>query len=366
MKKICDDKKCTGCLACLNICPRNCITVGYNERKELVPKIGDNCINCQACVHICPSNNNVRKYSSNECYAVYSKSNRELSSSGGVATELALQIISSGGSVCGAVLSDCVVKHIVTNDISKTDNMRGSKYVQSNIGNCYREIKNLIKAGNEVLFIGTPCQVAGIKAVVGENERLYCIDLICHGTPSPLYLEEIIKSSCWNTDNISFRNKGEFVLSADGKASKISERYMLSFLSGLTFRESCYQCDYAQNQRVGDITLGDFWEIRNFPETEKGVSLVLINNEKGKKLFETIEKNVFYEKRTLSEAYAGNAQLNHPSVPHHNRKKFIQNIIEKKSFDDSLKHLIIRERIKNWLKKRKFVQKLLKIRGKME
>ena len=365
MKKICDDKKCTGCLACLNICPRNCITVGYNERKELVPKIGDNCINCQACVHICPSNNTIGKYSSNECYAVYSKNNRKLSSSGGVATELALQIISSCGSVCGAILSDGVVKHIVTNDILKTDNMRGSKYVQSNIGNCYTEIKNLIKAGNKVLFIGTPCQVAGIKAVVGENDGLYCIDLICHGTPSPLYLEEIIKSNCWYTENISFRNKGDFVLSADGKASKISERYMLSFLSCLTFRESCYQCDYAQNQRVGDITLGDFWGIRNFPETEKGVSLVLINSEKGKKLFKTIEKKVFYEKRTLSEAYAGNAQLNHPSVPHRNRKKFIQNIREK-SFDDSLKHLIIRERIKNWLKKRKFVQKLLKIRGTMK
>lgn len=139
---------------------------------------------------------------------------------------------------------------------------------------------------------------------------------------------------------------------------------MLSFLGGLTFRDSCYQCDYAQKQRVGNITLGDFWKIRNFPETEKGVSLVLINNEKGKKLFETIDKKIFYEKRTLSEAYAGNAQLNHPSTPHRNRKKFIQNIIDKKSFDNFLKYLIIRERIKNWLKKIKFVQKLLKLRGK--
>lgn len=332
----------------------------YNCRLELVPKIGSDCINCGLCALVCPINEPSKyKNKSLSCYAAYSNGFRNSSSSGGIASSLACEMLARGGAVCGCVF-DGRVHHVISTDMSTINAMRGSKYVQSQIDDCYIQIKQLV-ATKKCLFVGTPCQVAGVKSIVGQSPNLYCVDLICHGTPSPKYLEEVIDFAGGCT-SISFRENNNFTLQTDGKISRVSERYMLSFLNGLTFRESCYFCPFAENDRVGDITIGDFWEIQNFKEKEKGVSLVLVNNSKGMEMVEMISKDIYYEERTFDEAYNGNPQLKRPSLPHKNRQKYLKRIARNGKFDHSVKPLLYKERTKNWLKDRKIVRLYLESR----
>ena len=362
MMNICEENKCTGCGACLNVCPKQCISMTYNSRLELVPQIGTDCVNCGLCKKKCPVNNSSEnKNKSLKCYAAYSSSYRESSSSGGIASSLANAILTDGGVVCGCIF-DGKVHHIVSSDKDTVYAMRGSKYVQSQTDRCYAEIKKII-ATRKCLFIGTPCQVAAVKSIVGNSENIYCIDLICHGTPSPRYLQEVIESF-GGCENISFRNNDNFTMTVDGKSSNISERYMMSFLNGLTFRESCYSCPFAEKDRVGDITLGDFWEIKNFKNKQSGVSLVLINSSKGEELLQMATDDIVFEERTFEEAYFGNPQLVHPSIPHKNRKKYIELLSDTKKFDTTVKQLLYKERLKNWLKKRELVKLILRLKNR--
>ena len=321
---ICDNLKCTGCAACANICPKDCIIMGFNERFELVPKIDEqNCIKCGACQRICPTNNEIEQHLPMQCYACYAPEERSTSSSGGIAAELAKKFVQEGGCVCGAVYENGTVHHTIIDDEKDLPKLKGSKYVQSYINDCYKKIKEEVKS-RKVLFVGTPCQVAAARKVVGDATNLFCVDLICHGCVSHNYLNETLIG---HNKNVTFRDQGEYVLKTDGVKARYSDEYMVAFLKGIAFRESCYSCVYANKTRIGDITLGDFWGIKNFPEEHKGVSAMLINTEKGKEMLELIKVVLYSEERMLEEAIDGNMQLIKPSIPHKKRGFFLKDVV---------------------------------------
>lgn len=361
--RICDDEKCTGCGACANVCPKSCITMDYNARLELAPVAGENCIECGKCQKVCPvSQEDQWKNTTQVCYAAYSHSRRATGSSGGIASALAGYFIQNADYVCGSIF-DGDVHHVVTSDMDIANKMSGSKYVQSRTGSCYQEIDALCKT-KKCLFVGTPCQVAAVRAVVKNTANLYCVDLICHGTPSPKYLAEVLQETK-ECKTLSFRNKGIFAVRVNGETSEKGERYILSFLNGMTFRESCYVCQYAQEKRTGDITLGDFWEIKKFAEHDKGVSCVLVNTPKGQEMLHWIEHDLYLEERNVEEAYFGNPQLQRPSAKHRNRDNFLKELRNTGSFDRAVKPNIKKERFKNWLKKFAVVQWLLALKNKI-
>lgn len=360
--EICEKNKCTGCMACMNACPKGSISMQYDDTYELHPIISDGCVSCGKCRMVCPINNTDKnKQVSKICYAAYSLKDRDGTSSGGLATSISKYVLQYGGRVCGCVF-DGTVHHIVANDIMAVDAMRGSKYVQSNIGYCYDEIKEIVK-DHLCLFIGTPCQVAALRNIVGESENLICIDLICHGVPSPHFLNVVLQDFN-EVNSISFRNKSDFSLKINGLTTARAEKYMTAFLHGMSFRESCYQCPFAENSRVGDLTIGDFWGIEHFTETGKGVSCVLVNTEKGKQIINAIRDELYVEERSFEEAYRENPQLKQPSKKHKNRSRFINYLLSGKKFEYSVAKTMKKEIIKNWIKKRYIVKTLLELKSR--
>ena len=352
---ICDDKKCTGCAACFNVCPKGCIAMTFNERNELSPTIdADKCVNCGACQRVCPVNKLVEKIPSAKCYACYAPEERDSSSSGGIAAELAKLFISKGDCVCGAVYENGTVHHKIVESEEELPKLKGSKYVQSYIDDIYKQIKVKLKDKN-VLFVGTPCQVAGLRNFVGRSDRLYCVDLICHGGTSHRYLDAILPKK---DGELSFRKNGDIAVRLDDDVVKYSGESIAAFLKMMSYRECCYSCRYADTERVGDITLGDFWGIKDFPETEKGVSIALVNTEKGTAMFDAIKSGLYCEERQLNEALGGNPQLSRPSIPHKHRDLFMKTV-NRKGFVKAVHKSMKKEMVKLTIKKIVFSSKLL-------
>ena len=336
-------KKCTGCGACANACPFQAISVCENKNGFLYPQIDENlCINCKKCEKICPENNNFQRktnYTSPECLAVWAKEEIRLpSASGGVFGAIAKAFLAEGNYVCGAVYESIYrVKHIVTNKTSDLPQIIGSKYVQSNTENCYREIKQILDKGYKVLFCGCPCQVAGLFSVVGEHNSLFTMDLVCHGVPGyEFYLDYLKKYE--EPEKIDFRDKSVFGWSSsinltlkDGRIVRKScdeDTFFKGFLPCIVQRESCSQCSYSSLPRIGDLTIGDFWGIRDYKrnlDDGKGTSVVLVNNEKGKFLMENFH-NLFQlvEKVPIVEAIRINKNIERPLNAHPSRQRFFR------------------------------------------
>lgn len=306
---------CTGCGACSIICPSSAIKMKEDEKGFLYPEIINKyCTNCGICKRNCP--NLVENNKKNETIEIYAMKNkaeniRKSSSSGGVFYEYAKSILEDAGSVYGATYNNFnEIEHIRIDSVESLYKIQGSKYVQSTIINTYEQIKQDLQKDKKVLFSGTPCQIAGIKTFLMRKkinqENLYTCDIICHGVPSPKVfkdylkkLEEKYNSKIKKVDfrhkennhtqniKIDFENGKTYISNYDKK----DEFYQL-FLKDIILRESCYNCKYTNFDRVGDITLGDFWgvekTITNFDD-KKGVSLVLINSPKGKEIFEKIK-----------------------------------------------------------------------------
>lgn len=339
MKQICDVKKCTGCGSCVNICPERCIEMQADAMGQIHPDIKEEkCIDCGLCSLVCQVNNPSKLEPIKKCFASWSSDEllRVSCTSGGLATVFARQIISQGGIVYGACMCKNInVKHIRVTALKDLEKIKGSKYVQSEIGNTYTETKNDLNNGLTVLFIGTPCQISGLKKfLMKEYLNLIAIDLICHGVPTGKLLKDDIYSAIGtlDVDNLSFRELGGYYIKVlkDDRivyyASIFKDLYYIGFNKGLFFRESCYSCQYSQPNRVSDITIGDFWGIGkkidfNHP-TEKGISVLLPISDKGMKLINVIKDCVFIEERTIQEAIERNLHLNFPSKKHHNYEKF--------------------------------------------
>lgn len=354
---ICDINECTGCCACLNICPTSAIEMLPNERGELCPRIQEEkCIHCNKCRQICPSINVIRKTQSKLCYAAWTKdlNDRIHCASGGVITGLSRFFIKEVGRVYSAFFEDGKFNFSSLNCENDLDICRGSRYVQAFVGGNFKNVKEDLLIGKNVLFIGTPCQIAGLKKYLKTDySNLYTVDFVCHGVPPFEYLkqwhEKFSKEKCFSA---TFRGKNNYMLSFfDNKKliyRKSSEYdfYFSAFLSNIIQRESCYSCQYASIERVADITVGDFWGIGKTENVPLGrASLVLINTQKGNLLWDKIREDFYYEKREIWEARKGNKQLNAPAVRNKERDLFLEKY-RKYGFVQAIQSTSLKRRIK--------------------
>ena len=350
MIRIEDKKQCTGCSACVNSCPKNCITMQRDKEGFLYPSINSElCIECGLCEKVCPVlHDKTKEVSRGTAYACLNTQEhvREKSSSGGVFTVLANYIIERGGVVFGAAFDDDFqVVHKRVDKIEDLDCLRGSKYVQSKIGDTYQQAKKYLQENRLVLFTGTPCQIGGLYAYLGRDyENLYTQDLICHGAPSPMVWDKYVayRTSMENDAKprkIAFRAKNEgwkrysvsFVFDNDTEYRQTLDKdlYMNAFLQNLCLRPSCYQCAFKGLERESDITLADFWGIQNvMPEMDddKGTSLVIIQSEKGEKLFKEVSKNLEFKQVDLKTAVKYNSSMIASCATSKNREKFLYEI----------------------------------------
>lgn len=342
------EDQCFGCSACFNKCPRKAIKMEYNSEGFLFPKIQTNlCIQCGQCTEVCPVLHiKYRNEKEPDCYAVMADDEiRKKSSSGGMFTLLAEYILDQGGYVCGAVYSDdwMTVNHIIISDKSELYRLRGSKYVQSNINNTYLELKNLLKEGKYVLFTGCPCQVAGLYNFLGfDYPNLYTVDLVCHGANSVYAYQSFLKEEAkgrkikkvdlrgkdifgWTTATVIYYENG-----SDSRYYWDQSPFNKGFLNGIINRKSCADCPFANTKRIGDITLGDFWQVHKLnPEWNDniGTSLVLVNTEKGKKIFNEIKSEMkLCEKASLDFAKQYNGQLRAPQKQADGRQFFFEHL----------------------------------------
>lgn len=369
---ICNKNKCTGCFACYNICPKKAITMEEDDLGHIYPKINkEKCINCGLCKKVCPSLNKVKYNLPKKCYASYSKNKNisKTSASGGVAYELYNYILNNNGVVYGVssyLINDEIIFERITNK-SNLHKLQGSKYVHAYIKDIYKKVKKDLEEEKNVLFIGTPCQIAGLKFYLNkEYDNLILVDLICHGVPSQKMLKETIKKKF---DYVNFRGKKGFRLNVKkGEETLINKPnykvpYYIAFLNSSIYRDSCYECKYARNERISDLTIGDFWKLKDIKLKVKKTSVVLINTKKGENLINNI-KNLELFIEPLEMAYQGNGQLNYPSKK---TKKFyyIKDNYKKYGIDSVIiKSLNINERLNllfQSLKIKPIIKRILKL-----
>lgn len=338
--EICPRALCTGCAACVNVCPKDAIRMQEDDCGYKYPLIDEAvCIDCGLCERTCPVLSPLDLCVPKKAYAVAAvdKGERQSSSSGGAASVLGRYVLEQGGTVYGCAQKNYnTIRHIRIDRVEDIVLLKGSKYVQSDILLVYRAVKEDLKAGKPVLFSGTPCQVAGLKRFLHkEYELLYTLDLICHGVPPQKMLREDIEhhlsdTSDWESRNkisVGFRWKAQFGIQFGiqietnkslKRFSLPSDPYITAFWTGLSFRENCHQCPYAQSARLGDFTIGDFWGLGAYEKTHfkirEGVSLVLVNTLRGERLWNSVKGRFDTEERALEEAIAGNSNLRVPSA----------------------------------------------------
>lgn len=335
-----DLSKCYGCDACVQICPRAAILMEPNDEGFLYPILdAAKCINCGLCAKICPAENVSSINSPIKVYAAQDKNLSVLldSSSGGLFSAFAEQIIADGGYVVGCIFNEELrAVHVLTNRKELVEKMRGSKYVQSDIRGIYNQIKTYLIAGHKVLFTGTPCQVDGLKRFLCKDyETLITVDLICHGVPSPLLLSSYLKSVSerkGKVTDIRFRDKkrngwrSQGSISYNNKVKTISpynSSYYYYYLQNSVSRICCYSCKYSSVKRVSDITIGDYWNIEKvMPEinSKNGYSVCLINTIRGNKFFDNVKDKLYYYETTLEDAVKGNGNLSSPCPMPSDRK----------------------------------------------
>ena len=355
MIQINDKSHCCGCTACVQRCPKQCITLSEDEEGFLYPKVDvTNCIECGLCEKVCPVLHQGTPKFPDVCYAAINPNEkvRKESSSGGIFTAIASAVLKEGGVVFGARFdTDWSVMHDYTETYEGLAAFRGSKYLQSRIGNSFRQTEDFLKSGRKVLFTGTPCQIAGLRRYLRKDyPNLLAMDFICHGVPSPLvwqqYLQGIRKKhSDIKISQIYFRDKTvgwkKFSLTINQikkqeEITVLSEPfpqniYMQGFLKDIYLRPSCYSCAAKSMKSGSDLTIGDFWGIGRYGkpfkhDTMKGVSLVLANTTQGEAALQEL-KDCFVEERTLEEALIENHNLKSVSVLNPYRKSIISDFL---------------------------------------
>lgn len=329
-KKIKLSRDCMGCHGCANKCPKYCISMEMDEEGFLNPKVDyDLCINCKQCIEVCPIIN--KKVVDNEPLAYACMNNneeiRQDSSSGGIFTLVAELVIDKGGIVFGACFNDNFeLEHDYVKTKEELSRLRGSKYLQSKVGNSYNEVKDFLDLGIFVVFTGTPCQIAGINSFLGDKiyDNLVTIDIICHGVPSPeiwrKYVKFREKKANSQIQRIAFRHKCEgwkrfsvlFTFKNNTEYRKVLNKdlYMKAFLKDVCLRPSCYDCEFKTLNRQSDITLADFWGIENvLPEMDddKGTSLIFINSKVGQETFKSISNSMRFKEVDINEAVKYNS-----------------------------------------------------------
>ena len=357
MIKINDKSKCSGCYACISICPKQAMSMKVDEEGFWYPQIDTGkCVECGLCEKVCQAIEPITIERKPLAYACNHKdvTIRMVSSSGGAFTAIASHIIGHGGIVFGAGFDEnYMVQHISVETVEDLWKIRGSKYVQSMIGDTYICVKEELEKGRLVLFTGTPCQIDGLLHYLRKGyDNLYTQDIICHGVPSlkvwQKYLgfqQDRFKSQIAHDPQISFRNKkngwemySQFLPFENGKEYCVYHRddlFMKVFLQNLSLRPSCYNCHSKTLNRNSDITLADFWGIKQIcPEMHdgKGTSLVILNTEKGNQLFKEVRCRLYVKEISLYEAVENNSSA-YRSVPKPQKRKWFFKNLEKMEFD---------------------------------
>ena len=365
MIKIVNKQDCCGCSACVQRCPKHCITLKEDGEGFLYPHVdSDVCIDCGLCEKVCPELHQDGRHEPLEVYAAKNKDEavRMQSSSGGIFTLLAEKVIQEGGVVFGAAFdANWEVMHTYAETMEGLVDFRGSKYMQSRIGTAYQDAEYFLKQGRKVLFSGSPCQIKGLKLFLRKNyDNLRAVDFICHGVPSPKiwreYLKETIaRKSGKNSvlpypipckigiDTVDFRSKStgwkkfSFALtlsetSVEGDkntvllSSVFSENpFMRAFLADLTLRPSCYSCPSKSGRSGSDLTIADYWAIPQVaPEfdDDKGVSLVLVQTEKGKSFYQSLKEKTTFIVTSYQEAQGANGGFKEKTPMHPKRSRF--------------------------------------------
>lgn len=313
--------KCSGCSSCASACPTGCIKMSVSNEGFLYPNVDErDCIKCGICVASCPLtvSQSISENASTEeskIIAAYSKDDkiRSESSSGAIFPLLAREILREDGVVFGAAFDENFsVHHTYIETEEDLQRLTKSKYVQSNTEGCFEKAKEFLESGRKVLFTGTSCQTSGLLTFLKKDyEGLYTADIVCHGVPSPLvwekYKEHLEQKFGSRLKNVNFRNKkygwhGYFVSFTFENEKTINQKaekdpYMFAFLRDYCLRESCHSCSFKHPKKCADITLGDFWGIKNFNpsmDDNKGTSLVFINTKKGDTLFEKIKSDIVF------------------------------------------------------------------------
>lgn len=366
LKAVCEINKCVGCMACVDMCPKNAISIADTRQAYNAIINEDLCVNCGICTKVCQNN---RKITLNHPQSWYQgwiddESLRKKSSSGGAARALSQQFVSEGGVVVSCCFRNGVFGFEMAENTEDLGKFTGSKYVKSNPSGVYKKVRNLLKEGKKVLFIGLPCQVGALKTVIGENDLLYTVDLICHGTPSPELLKDFLAShkiDLNEIDSISFRYKDVFGLEQNRiplTQPGSCDDYTLAFLCGLDYTDNCYSCRYAGINRGSDITIGDSWQSDlSSEEQHRGISIMLCQTQKGEQLLNNSAMNIFPV--DLEHAISVNDQLRGPSKKTKKRDIFFKKYPEK-SFNYatfcSLPFKCIKQRAKAFLLKTKVLR----------
>lgn len=359
---------CTGCGVCSVICPKKCIRMIPDDNTGfLFPKVDNaQCIYCGACMQKCPLGKEILKSRNKYVLAAYARnfSILDKSNSGGVFTVFAEHIIKKGGYACGASYTkELKVKHVIVNTLDGLEKLQGSKYVQSESYECYKEVKKLLKNGKYVVFCGTGCQVAGLKSFLAVSyDNLLTIELVCHGVPSPLLFEKYLiwlgKNEGGKVTDYKFRTKtirptgehSQFLYWIDGKkhiGQAYEDPYYASFLYGLILRPSCYCCQFKGKDRVGDITIGDFWGVeKTHPafSIRHGTCLLMVNTIKGdhfymdvKNQLETINSS-YEEAKSKNQSICKSTELPQKQINYLSTELFDKDLKPNISFKDKIKN----------------------------
>lgn len=350
--------KCCGCTACYAVCSKSAITMQADNEGFKYPVIDkDKCICCGLCCKVCPLDIKIEKTEDKQIAVACTAKDENFtkqSSSGGVFAILANMFIEKQAVIYGVAFDDdWNVKHIRVNQKDDLKKLYTSKYVQSDMTDNFEAVKTDLNSGKEVLFVGTPCQVVGLKSYLGKDyNNLTTVDFICHGVPSPLvwkcYINEKAASLKSKITDISFRNKKygweDFCFKIKLENGNIlyekqdCNLYMKGFLANLYLRPSCYDCKFKTLKRTSDITLADFWSIEKvLPEmyNEKGVSLCWTSSNKGSEILKESLEQTVYQEVNLQKAVRRNSSAVKSVCIHKNRYKFFKAFAE--SHDDVAK-----------------------------
>lgn len=389
-----NDSQCYGCRACEQICPKSAITIEPNNEGFLYPVLdGTRCVKCGLCKTVCPFDNELPKKSEKiRVFAAQYKNRNSLkaSSSGGIFSAISDFVLENGGEVAGCIYDESFrAIHILTDDPMIVEKMKGSKYVQSDTANVYLEIQEKLKSGKLVLFSGTPCQVDGLKKFLQKNyDNLITIDLICHGVPSPLFFEEYLKyieQKKGKVTGIKFRDKERNGWCSQGSISYLrndheitssispfnDSYYYYYYLQNNISRMSCYSCKYSCTDRIGDITIGDYWNIQNIrPDIipDDGISVILASTDRGNELLDALQDRLDLYETALVPAVKANGNLEKPCCMPESRKT-IYTRLERQGYEMIAKQDCKYQYVKPFLRKhtpkglKKLVRKILHRNG---
>lgn len=366
MKSVCNPSECMMCGACLNICKNGCLMQIHSKGKWYVGINKEKCVDCGLCKSVCVNNHSVEYHQPEKLLVSWAKDieTRKTSASGGVASVLYKHAINNGYYVVGVSFGeDFFARYSVTNDSSLLSEFRNSKYTYSDLKDCFLKIAELLRSDEKILFIGLPCQVAAIcrylTATKIDAQKLITVDIVCHGTPEPSFLQDHIRyiektksrqaNQCYFRDPAYGTNNYIFSLRESGskrpfykKAVETDDTYQIGYHNAFIYRECCFSCKYTQHDRVGDLSIFDstgLGKVELFTKTKDNTSFVLVNTVIGKNFISSVNNtNVLYsEERPLDEAFKFNGQLNKPVKGKDSieRQAFFEGIQNGLSFDEA-------------------------------